>query len=749
MTWFRLHGPALVLFVTLTLAGTYPLWMSPVSRTLDGGVDQYLTAWMLAWDYHALTTHPTRVFDANIFYPHSNSLAYGENLLGTAILVSPVFFFEGPALLANHIAVILTFFLSATSAYLLAFELLRRRMESIVAGFIFGFAPYRYYHLSHLQVLSSFWIPLAFLFLVRYARTRRAGFAFAAFMCLPLQALSCAYYAVFLSFGMALFIACLLVVKPDRPRLVRQVALAAIIPAMTLAVIHMPYAAVEREQGATRSEEQVMAYGADLTSYLAAPSGHWAHRLTRRFGQEERYLYLGVVAVLLSLPGFWRSSSMLRFFGLLGTISLVFTFGDAIRVAGQEVAWAPYYFVYRFWPGAGGIRAIPRWSVFLFLAIALGAGAGFGRIRRRSRALAMGVAILVYLDYVSWPIALSRAESVCSDAYAYLGGLKDERPLAEVPSAGWWEELRHQYGSTLHWKPLLLGQNGFLPGDHQSTSIGLDSFPGPESMHLLNSFLPVPRVLVHLESLDPEEVNEIRGAIGTLFTQEAAPDDHHVVLAPMPHGLPERCEGWSWRGRRLSGWFEVDTSNPNAEMVIDVDGAPTRGPTVHLENASTLTARVVGDRRYPDRLVVVSERHSTTIDYRGTTLPISRSLWCAVASPTRGMVLKYPERANGTARTVRVFVDHIEGIPDRCYVVFGVTAINDVIWKKVLLDFLRTYGATVTDKFPSGNGGNYVLIYDQRTGSSVFERLDTVPIVFDSAPDSACLTGFSYVAGEH
>lgn len=746
MNRLRLHGPALVLFAFLTLAGTYPLWVSPVSHTLDGGVDQYLTAWMLAWDYHALTTHPTRVFDANVFYPHRNSLAYGENLLGTAILVSPVFFFSGSALLANHVAVILTFFLSATSAYLLAFELLRRRMESIVAGFIFAFAPYRYYHLSHLQVLSSFWIPLAFLLLVRYARTRRAGYAFVAFMCLPLQALSCAYYAVFLSFGMALFIACLLVLRPNRPQLVRQIALAAIIPAVILAVIHMPYAAVEREQGATRTEEQVMAYGADLASYLAAPTGHWAHRLTKRFGQEERYLYVGVVAVLLSLLGFWRSSSMLRFFGLLGAISFVFTFGDAIRVAGQSVAWAPYHLVYRFWPGAGGIRAIPRWSVFLFLAIALGAAAGFGRIRRRSRALAMGVGILVYLDYMSWPIAVGRAEGVCSDAYTYLGGLKDERPLAEVPSTGWWEELRYQYGSTLHWKPLLLGQNGFLPGDHRTTSTGLSSFPGPESMHLLNSFLPMPRVLVHLERLQPSKVNEIQCAIGTLFTQEAAPDNDHLVLAPMPHGLPERCEGWSWRGRRISGRFDVDTSSSSAEVIIEVDGAPRPGPTVNLENVSTLTARVVGDRRYPDRMLVVSERRSTTIDFRGTTLPITTSLWCAVASPTRGIVLTYPQRANGTARTMRLFVDHIDSIPDRRYVVFGVTPVNDVVWKKALLDLLRTYGATVTDEARPGNGANYVLIYDQRTGSSAFERFDTVPIVFDSAPDSACLTGFSYVA---
>jgi hypothetical protein len=97
---------------------------------------------------------------------------------------------------------------------------------------------------------------------------------------------------------------------------------------------------------------------------------------------------------------------------------------------------------------------------------------------------------------------------------------------------------------------------------------------------------------------------------------------------------------------------------------------------------------------------------------------------------------------------VRLFVDFLNSIPDGRYVVFGVTPINDVIWKNALLTLLHTYGATVTDRVPSGDGQNYVLIYDQGTRSPVFERLDTAPIIFDSAPDAACLTGFSYTPRE-
>ena len=57
--------------------------------------DVYLTAWILAWDQHALTTAPLSLFDANIFYPTSQSLAFTDHLLGALPVYFPLAIVSG------------------------------------------------------------------------------------------------------------------------------------------------------------------------------------------------------------------------------------------------------------------------------------------------------------------------------------------------------------------------------------------------------------------------------------------------------------------------------------------------------------------------------------------------------------------------------------------------------------------------------------------------------------------------------
>ena len=50
---------------------------------------------------------------------------------------------------------------SGLAAYFLAFVLTRCHAASFVAGIAFAFAPYRLSHTQHLQLLSSYWMPVA------------------------------------------------------------------------------------------------------------------------------------------------------------------------------------------------------------------------------------------------------------------------------------------------------------------------------------------------------------------------------------------------------------------------------------------------------------------------------------------------------------------------------------------------------------------------------------------------------------
>src|SRR5437660_4162282 len=59
--------------------------LSPLARA-----DAMLTSWMLAWASHALRTDPLHLYHANIFYPLPWTFAFSENLIASAVLMTPV-----------------------------------------------------------------------------------------------------------------------------------------------------------------------------------------------------------------------------------------------------------------------------------------------------------------------------------------------------------------------------------------------------------------------------------------------------------------------------------------------------------------------------------------------------------------------------------------------------------------------------------------------------------------------------------
>ena len=81
--------------------------------------------------------------------------------------------------------------------YLLARELTGDARAAWVAGACYGFALLRLPQLTHLQVLSSQWMPFALYGLRRYFTTLRADPLGWAAVALVLQNLSCGYYLVF------------------------------------------------------------------------------------------------------------------------------------------------------------------------------------------------------------------------------------------------------------------------------------------------------------------------------------------------------------------------------------------------------------------------------------------------------------------------------------------------------------------------------------------------------------------------
>ena len=133
--------------------------------------------------------------------------AFSENLLGLAPITAPVIALTHAPLLGYNAAFLLELPVQRTRRVLLAFVLTRRHDASFVAAVAFAFAPYRLSHTQHLQLLSSYWMPVAIAALHQYVAVPRWRWAALFAASWLLQALACGYYFFFLTMFVLLWLA--------------------------------------------------------------------------------------------------------------------------------------------------------------------------------------------------------------------------------------------------------------------------------------------------------------------------------------------------------------------------------------------------------------------------------------------------------------------------------------------------------------------------------------------------------------
>ena len=79
----------------LTFLMALPFSLSPGSQVVADLPDTHLYIWTLAWDAYAFLHQPLHIFDANIYHPFANTLAYSENLIGSAFFAAPIIWLTG------------------------------------------------------------------------------------------------------------------------------------------------------------------------------------------------------------------------------------------------------------------------------------------------------------------------------------------------------------------------------------------------------------------------------------------------------------------------------------------------------------------------------------------------------------------------------------------------------------------------------------------------------------------------------
>jgi len=176
---------------------TWPLsWPRPLS--LPHSDDAYFSVWRISWVAHQLPINPRALFDANIFYPEKGTLAYSDAMLLVGVLGAPFVWLGVNPVIVHNGLLIVALFTSAVGVYLLARQLGASTEGSLVAGVIFGFAPYRFAHIAHLELQWVVWMPLAMMAFRRLAATPNRLNGMLLGLCITAQVFSSIYYGVFL-----------------------------------------------------------------------------------------------------------------------------------------------------------------------------------------------------------------------------------------------------------------------------------------------------------------------------------------------------------------------------------------------------------------------------------------------------------------------------------------------------------------------------------------------------------------------
>src|SRR5580765_1562331 len=186
-------GLALLLAVVMTWPLATGLGRLGRTTTMDG----LYGIWNVGWVAHAIVTDPASLFDANIFYPHRETLAYSEANIVAGIIGIPAWLLTRNAYAAHNSALLFGFATSFLGMWLLARHLSGRADTSVVPAILFAFCPYFYSHSAHVQLLMAGGIPLSMLALHRLADSPSARRGVVLGVVLATQALACAYYGIF------------------------------------------------------------------------------------------------------------------------------------------------------------------------------------------------------------------------------------------------------------------------------------------------------------------------------------------------------------------------------------------------------------------------------------------------------------------------------------------------------------------------------------------------------------------------
>lgn len=509
------RAQAFAVCVLLAVLHTWPLALHPGRYSRNDNADTQLNEWILAWIAHQLPRAPLHLFEANIFYPAHDSLAFSEPLIVPALMGAPLAWAGASPVLVYNLVLIAGFALTAFATAVLVERWTGSWVAGLLSGSAFAFNTHTLTRLAHVQGVHIYGLPLALLAADRLLRdgSRKAGIALA--LALVLAAYTSGYLIVFAAVMLGL---AGLVWAPDWLPRWRQVApglfAAGVLAAIALVPIYLPYRRAARDQHMVRTLEIVKEYSATPVGYLATAGRIHLSTWSGRFFKDPVDSFFPGMAIIalaaFALAFAWREPATTR-----RRIVLLAVVAAAGAVLSLGTTTPLYGWLFHVFPPMQGLRVAARFGNLFLLGMAGLAGYGVARVRRP--ALAIALLIAVNVEAMRAPFTYQPFTGV-PRVYALLRDEPGPVIVAEQPFFPRWAIFQngpYVLNSTAYWKPLMNGYSGYTPATYQKYADAFWYFPQDWAIQAMKD-AGVTHVVVHLAafSQDHQAVLPVLGARG-------------------------------------------------------------------------------------------------------------------------------------------------------------------------------------------------------------------------------------------
>jgi len=476
---WREFGLVVLAFVLLTVLFTWPQVIR-MNGVPDLG-DPLFSIWRISWVDHSIWTHPTTLFDTNIFYPERLTLAYSDSVIVPALLAAPLFWLGIPHVVAYNVLFLSSFVFTGVATYYFMRALTGRRDAAAIGGAVFALYPFRFEHYSHLELQMTMWMPLALWALHRAMAAGRLRDGLATGIAFALQMLSSLYFGVYFAVYLLVVAAALWIGRRYPLRPLAVLTAGAVLSGVLIAPVASKYIA-NRSMMGDRDIDTVRYYSAEGHDYLKAHFRSYVYQGWGHDGQPERQLFPRIAPVVLALTGAWPPLSAAR----IGyAAALAVAFDGSLGVNGTIFPWLREHI-----PGYAGLRVPARFSILVGLSLAILAGYGAARLAgtgARAHAVTAAIAVLVLAEAIP-NITLERVWPAAPGIYAAIGDDPDA-VLAEFPMPAnddvTWTDTRYLYFSTFHWHKMVNGNSGFSPPSYREMLKRERDFPSREAVDYL------------------------------------------------------------------------------------------------------------------------------------------------------------------------------------------------------------------------------------------------------------------------